>query len=220
MDPIKFSHREPNQLHIDDFPDAIAVVQPNQPISECAELARLALYSHDLTSADRVLDALNSLADFSIRSDLWEFAIVKVTKCFKKSNSRKPLSAETIFGDNALALVCLKYFLSMRDKFIVHDDNTYMQCDVGLIIGAEGKSYSIEKVITPTFQAITLSQENYQNLKLLIAHAKIWIETEYDRLANLITEHYERVGRESLLKFPPMTTTPKMSAEDVHLNRK
>jgi hypothetical protein len=219
MDPIEIRQKEDGKLHIEGFPDAEAVVTPNDNYIGIEKMKSLALHGQDLTVALETLEAINRVTESAIQVFLWEYAVVKVTKCFKKSNARESLQHELIHGGDPMALGVVKYFLSMRDKFIVHDDNGFSDCDFGLIIASPKKSYAIEKVVTPSFSAVTLDKDNYSNLHLVITKTLEWVRKEYDQLAKDVTEHYEAFGRDRLKAFPPMALRFNMSADDIHKNR-
>jgi len=219
VDEIKLNINPSGKIHIEGFPDAIAVVSPTDMLPENAQLRQLALHRHDLIDARHILQLIDEAENISSKLFLWESAVVKVTKCFKGANSRKPLDRKKFLSGKPGALDTLRYFESMRDKTIVHDDNGYNHCDIGLVINGDGKSYSIEKIVTPSFVAIAMGQENSANLSLLIQDSLAWIQGEYDQLAKVITDHYEKMGREALLKYPPMCSDLKVSPEDMHRNR-
>lgn len=207
-------------MHIDKFPDAVAVVRPNDGCNELQKLKHLALHYSDLMNAKYALESINDILDERTRVNIWEYAVVKVTKCFKKSNSRFSLDKKTVFGSNPTALQVVQYFIAMRDKFIVHDDNSYHDCEVGLIIAKEGKLYNIEEVVTPILYAVTLNPENFGNLANIINESLFWITQEYDKSCTDITKRYEMMSRSDLLAYPTIKHDIKMSAEDISNNRK
>lgn len=220
MQNVNFSLKDQSAFHIEDFPDAVAVVGPTDGYAENSKLRDLSLHRFDLSLAMDILKSLTNIEAQEIRLYLWESAVIKFTKCFGSSKSRKKMNPEEIFGTIPEAMIAYNYFKSLRDKHIAHDDNGYSHSDIGLIIAGEGKSYNIELVITPSFLAVTLSQDNFNNLNQLILAAMKFIEQEYEKTAQKITSHYEALGREVLLKFPSLKTTIKGAAEDVHLNQK
>ncbi len=218
MDKIQFNLDSSGIFHIEGFSNSVAVLSPTDNIRQNTELRHLALHHHDLTDAKQILQLINETENISIKLFLFESAVVKVIKCFQHSESRSPLKKKFLAKKQGASNV-LKYFESMRNKTIVHDENGYNHCDIGLVINDGTKPYSIEKIVTPSFTAIALNQENYANLNQIIEDSLEWIKENYDKLASVITDHYEKLGRETLLKYPPMRSDLKISAEDMHLPR-
>jgi hypothetical protein len=92
-----------------------------------------------------------------------------------------------------------KYFLALRNRHIVHDDNAWLQVLAGAVIASPGKGYNIEKVICTSFQGQTLNEGSFGNLYLLIHEALKWVESRFDTLCDDISKELERLPRERLL---------------------
>ena len=107
-------------INIEGFPDAAMVIQ--LPGSKARQIADFALHRFDLEIALASLEGINAtpLEAYLVRESLWRSAIVHCLKCFKESNSRACLDPKEVFERNADALEIYEYFLSLRNKHIVH----------------------------------------------------------------------------------------------------
>lgn len=187
-------------LHIEGFPDAVKVIRLDSP--QAQRLSDLALHKSDLDFADACLDALCTVPEESrvVRNALWGSAIVHFSKCFGDSEARFQLSAEKVYkAEPAEATVAFNYFRNLRNKHVVHDENSYAQSIPGAVLNKGDKKYKIEKILTLNAVANTLEQANFSNLKLLIGKAHTWVDSEFDTLCDILTRELEEESYEALL---------------------
>lgn len=78
-----------------------------------------------------------------VRQSLWRSAIVHFGKCFGKSASRFQLNPNAIWKGNQSALEAFKYYKDLRNKHVVHDENSYAQSIPGAILNNGKKPYKI-----------------------------------------------------------------------------
>lgn len=219
MEPYQVSQTE-SGLRIEGFPDGVKVIALDGPRSQ--RLADLALHKSDLQFADDCLIVINSIPEQPrvIREALWRSAIVHFFKCFGDSGSRFQISADKVLkGEVSEAMVAFNYFKSLRNKHMVHDENSYSQSLPGAIVNNGSKSYKVEKIVCFATNAVTLVPENYSNLKLLIEKAHAWVVAEFDRLCDILTEELEATPHEQLLSLPSMTFRAP-TEEDLHRSRR
>ncbi|MFC7422207.1 hypothetical protein ACFQNF_20315 [Iodobacter arcticus] len=200
MEPIKLNTNN-GTMHIEDFPDTVRVIKLTGEKSK--RLSHLSLHKMDLFFAESCFNAVTHPYENSglIQESLWRSAIIFYIKCFGNSKSRGPLSAGRIFKNNPLALKTHKEFKYLRDKHLVHDENSFSQSHTGAILACKDKPYKIEKIISTSIGAITLNDGSYNNLKLLINHTMNWVSTEYDNICNDLTTELEKESHESLLTY-------------------
>ncbi len=208
-----------NLLQIHGLPDAAALVQPTDKFEPSIRLKHIALHQRDLYEVGRILQYIKDSQDDFISMNLWELAVVKAMKCFKRSSSRSNLSFNKIFPGDTLSNNVCDYFMSLRDKFIVHDDNGYQDCNLGLVISRPGKDHKIERVVTGAIYSDTLSQDNFNNLFKLVNDSLEWLNVEYDSLCKEITAYYESLDRDDLMGLPVLKFNLKIGSDDVHENR-
>ena len=192
MENFEISQRE-SGFHIEGFPDAVKVIKIDSP--DAIRLSDLALHKADLEFADQCLEAINTVPEepYVLRESLWRSSIVHFLKCFGKSNARSQLRpGEELQGEPPQAIEAFGYFLSLRDKHLVHDDNSYSQSNPGAVLNDGSKDYKVEKIICFSASSVTLEQENYGNLKLLIARSLSWVIQEFDQLCDKLTETLEK----------------------------
>jgi hypothetical protein len=198
MEHLKISQRESSWL-IEGFPDAVKVIRIKGPRAK--RLSDLALHKGDLDFAENCLDAMSLAPEepYVIREALWRSSIVHFLKCFGDAGARFQLSAPKILkGEPPEALEAFSYFKELRNKHLVHDENSYAQSIPGAILNKGDKDYKIEKIMCFSAIAGTQAQENYGNLKLLIQKARAWVTDEFDRLCGTLTKELEKEPYEKL----------------------
>jgi hypothetical protein len=159
-------------------PDAVKAVQIDG--REARRLADLALHKSDLEFAIQCLDAINLTHEtfWVIREALWRSAIIHFIKCFGNSRARSQLSADKIFKGDTVGIDVFGYFLNLRNKHFIHDENSYAQSIPGALLNKGDKKFKIEKIVCFSAIAETLEQNNYDNLVLLIQKSKVSVENE------------------------------------------
>jgi len=208
-----------DSLRIEGFPDAAAVVALTG--FKARRLAHLALHMRDLKFAASCLEAINSVPDdpHTIRSALWTSAITHYVKCFG-DGERFQLSANKIYrNDSKNALDAFNFFKTLRNKHVVHDENSFAQADPLAIISNDTKPYKVEKIICSVMFTVTLEQEAYANLSLLVNQALEWVIAEHDSYCSQISSELEVLERDDLLALPRPKFIPAKVSE-VHLTRK
>jgi len=212
----------PEGFLINGFPNAVKFVNVEHP--KAKKLIDLTLHRHDLDFAAKCLDEIRSRQSPVERPSivaraLWQSAVVSFLKCFGKSKCRVRLMAEQVYkSEPRIALECFKYFKDIRDKHIVHDENTLAQCHVGAVINQRDQPNKIAKVMSFAAFGDTLEQDAFSTLTLAIQKALAWVIAEADQLADAIASDLEResydvlYGRESVVYTKPVV-------DDVGKNR-
>ena len=206
-------------FHIEGFPDAVKVIAIDG--REAKRLADLSLHKEDLEFADACLDTINQTPEepFVMREALWRSAIVHFLKCFG-NGARFQLAAEKIYkGESPEALMAFNYFKSLRNKHLVHDENSYSQSIPGAILNNGMKDYKIEKIVCFAAIGATLEQGNYGNLKLLIEKARRWVVSEFDLLCERVTAALENENYDKL-KSKEAITYRVPTVEEISWGRK
>jgi hypothetical protein len=181
------------------------------------------LHRKDLEFAEKCLLELASThdkADYSdfVKEALWRASIVHLFKCYG-SSARFQLSPNAVFrGEPPEAMVVFEHFKSLRNKHLIHDENSYLQCQPAAAINDGTKEYKVEKVVCASLTTHTLHQEPFNNLHLLVTRTKKWVIAEFDKLANTITKQLELEPYADLAAKRSPTVTVA-SAADVGVNR-
>lgn len=209
-----------NQFIVDGLPEGsvkIATFDKLLP-RQSRELSSMAAHRLDLTFAKICLGLINVVQD-DARIALWRAAVVYYCKCFAQTNrgGRKPLHPK--FLPAGLPRDIHKYFMSLRNMNLIHDENDWLQVLTGVVIAAADKNYKVEKVICSTVEGQSLVQNNYNNLSLLIDHALTWVDSETGRLFTEISRELEKMPRETLLRQPTVTYHAP-EADDIHSPRR
>lgn len=205
MESLKTS--KPKQgFHIEGFPDALKVITLNSKLSE--QISSYALHKYDLNICLELLININQVDSnhAQLREALYHFAIVTFAKCFRQSKSRIQLNEKTVYkAEPKEALEAFGYFLDLRNKHIVHDENSLSQCIPGAVLNKRESDQKIAKVVCFNAVGLTLSQENYSNLHMLVSKASEWVESKFDEICMQITNDLEQVDYDDLFKMEEMT---------------
>lgn len=218
MEGVSFSKTNA-AFHIEGFPDAVKVIKLDGKLA--GQLASYSLHHFDLRRSLSILESINEIdpEQYVIREALWHQAIVTYVKCFRRSEARHQLNENKIYkGEPSEALEVFRYFVSMRNKNIVHDENSYTQCLPGAVLNKRDHQYKIAKIVCLNVVGSVSGQGNYSNLHLLVAKALKWVEAEYDSLCARLTRELEADDYENLLQKEGITYS-KPCIEDASKRR-
>lgn len=205
-------------FHIEGFPDAVKVLRITGPKSQ--RLADLALHKADLDFALEFLTSINQVPEqpYVLRQALWRSAIVHFIKCFGQSEARFSLDPKQVYKGDSEAFEPYEYFQSLRNKHLVHDENSYAQCLPGAVLNKKGMDHKIAKIVCLSMIGDTLGQENYSNLHLLVTRAREWVIAQFDELCAILTSEFESKSYDELLALDGITYTAP-GPDDVHKAR-
>jgi len=212
------TRRTPDGLWIEGYPDAVKAVVIDGPLVR--QLSHLTLHATDLRAALECVTELQAHPQTSTvaRESLWESAIVRLFKCFGTSQSRAQLSPTKIFPEG-LPRQVFRYFKSLRDKHLVHDENAYTQVIPAAVIGPETSAEHVQDIICSVVTGVTLTEANLSNLRLLIETALQWVEPKADEVRAKIKAELEDEDYPSLITRPQAQfTVPTL--EQLHQPRR
>lgn len=188
------------RINISEYPEAERFLEIAGPRGE--RLADLGLHRRDLKFAEGCLTAINDVSDLTIRKALWFTAICHLMKCFGDHESRFSLSPNKVYNNHRDAIECFEFFKNLRNKHLIHDENSYMQGIPCAVLNKREAAYKIEKITSVTAVASTLEQDHYSNLHKLIADAIAYVEADFERLCILLTAELEAKNYDDLLAMP------------------
>jgi hypothetical protein len=200
MEQYSVTHVE-GGLHVEGFPDAVKLIKLDDP--KAHRISDLVLHRHDLEFADACLEAINRVPidPPTVREALWRCARVHFAKCFGNSAARFQLSHKKIYrNEPPEARRVFEHFQHLRDKHVVHDENSYSQSIPGAVLNRGDKPYKIEKILCFEAHKNTLEQGSYGQLKLLIQKALAWVVSEFDTCCEIVTKELEAIPYDELLK--------------------
>ena len=205
MEDLEIKHTK-DGIQIEGFPDAVKVVQITG--EKAKRLADLTLHRADLKFAIECLDGINLLTEKWLRQGLWHSAIVHFMKCFGGHESRFSLNPKKVYKGNQVARAVFENFESLRNKHLVHDENSYAQSHPGVILYKKDCDHKIAKIICAAFVSITLDQVAYSNLHSSITHALKWVEEQIEDLCNVLTSELEAVPYDDLFSRKEIAYSP------------
>lgn len=195
-------------LHIEGFPDAVKVIAVHGQLA--MQLADLALHRADLIRADEYLNGINLVQEEFLREGLMVAALVRFCKCFGENRARTTvrLDAKAIFGAHKDGWDTYNFFNKVRNKHVVHDENSFSQASVGAALTKRGAPYKIEKVFSFAVNSDLVTQEFFSNLELLIKIAQKWVDAEIERINREVTRELELESYETLLARDALQLMP------------
>ena len=204
MDHLDISHSSEG-FRIEGMPDGVAVVALSG--GSAKRLADLSLHQSDLQFAKASLEAINQapMEPSVTREALWRSAIVHFLKCFGDGVRFKLQPAKIYKGEPAEAMLAFTYFKELRNRHVVHDENSYAQSLPGAVLNNGKKTYKIEKIVCFSAFGGTLDQGSYGNLELLVRLALKWVVAEFDLLCTRLTAELEQLPYQDLLSMKPLT---------------
>ncbi|MCA2256011.1 hypothetical protein JF710_22785 [Mycobacterium intracellulare] len=202
----------------DDDPELLKVVAIPDALSKA--VAHMGLHELDLHKAAKYLDELDKrgyMNGDTVAEALWYSALVALFKCFGNSNARIRLDPTVIYTDDH-QLQQFKYWKSMRNKYLVHDDNDGMQSHVFALLRRPDYRPSIAKVEVLTLDGVTIYKDNAAVVRELVNTAREWVQAESIRLSSLMSAALNNMTFEELDALPPVRIS-HTNHETVHRTR-
>jgi hypothetical protein len=173
----------PINLHISGFSDGVQLIEIKSPD---AALARdLSLHLSDLTFSKNALDQIppNPIPDDITHTSLWRVAIYQLYKCFQHSESRSYLdSGKVLIGASVPVRENFKYYKNLRNKHLIHDENSSSQVSVIAVLNDGSKPFKIEGVRAMTMRFDDLSAQTVVNLKGVVNWTIDFVRRDFDTL--------------------------------------
>lgn len=139
-------------------------------------------------------------------------------KCFQQSGARGHLYQDRVFKNNKEMKKCFEYFLNLRNKHYVHDNNGMTQATAFLIVSNKDDEFWGG----PASVVWNRAKIDYYNdgkiLQDIMLFIRDYICKEIDRINELILADYEKYTKEELLNFPP-PRIKRASSENPSCNR-
>jgi hypothetical protein len=140
MDHVNFEFRN-GQIEILGIEDAFKAINITDP--QVKKISEMSLHLEDFRFALNCLDKVNEIHDDLISQSLWRSAIMHFVKCFGKG-VRSALDPSQVYkGMPSEAMESFLYFKALRNKHLIHDENSYTQTAPAAIINDGSKSYKV-----------------------------------------------------------------------------
>jgi hypothetical protein len=170
-------------------------------------LADLVLHRSDLNFARESLDAINHPGITPhIQESLWRSAITHLYKCFQHHESRKRLLVDDVYvGAPEQARRNFDFFRNVRNKQLVHDENSSTQSFTVAILNDGTKPHKVEAVraMAMTFQLLgPEGQQNYESFYQIVVRVQEWVTREFDKLQAKIYADLEKLSYAELDGMP------------------
>jgi hypothetical protein len=190
-------------IAIGGFPDGVQVVEIK---SREANRARdLALHLSDLTFCKDALGRIPANPDLDdiAHLSLWRSAIYHYYKCFQSSESRANLdSSKVLIGASVEVRENFKFYKHLRNKHLIHDENSNSQVSVIAVLNDGSKPYKIEGVRTMTMRFDDFGAQALVNFKSVVNWTFDFVRREFDPLLETIRNELESKPLKELQKLP------------------
>ncbi len=218
MEYYKIEHSN-DRFYLPDFPNSEKIIHLKG--KKPGRLADLALHLADLNNASECLNNLILYPeDNFIRRMLWRMAIILVMKCYTSNKGRpSQLQSTQVLKGDVEGQEVFNYFLNLRNKNIVHDENSISQAIPGAILNEKDAEYKIAKIICLAAEGETCSGENISNLRVLINRTETYVKTQYDEICNIITNELQQLTHSQLSEMDQMKYN-KPKIEDIGNNKR
>jgi hypothetical protein len=194
INTLQFEIRD-NTIHVLDYPDADMILKlPDDRYVK--RLKDMWLHWWDLNEAKQSLEAMNSNNSDVVNRALAQNSIVVFYKCFGKSEFRdNSLKSKKILANYPPeAKQVFNFYKDLRDKFIVHDESRLSQVLAGVILQSNKECPFVDTLgmvaIAERFKS-PQELEGLASFHRLITVAIEWVETEIDKLSDLLKKQYK-----------------------------
>jgi hypothetical protein len=165
-----------DKLHIEGYPNAIALKRIDGPVER--QLQDITLHANDLSFCSEACAHMRGLdrekQRFLLKA-LFVASIARYFKCFGDSESRAQLSPKKVLKNHPGAEKVFDYFLDLRRKHILHDENAYSQALIGIVLNPKDASAKIADVVSTAVTVLTLDDEHLQQFSNLVAVSLDWV---------------------------------------------
>jgi hypothetical protein len=201
-----------DKLHIEGYPDAVAVKQIGDPIAR--QLQGIALHRFDLGYCRAALAELARLDRSTqplLAEALWVSSIARYFKCFGTNKARTQLSSQKVLKDHPGADKVFAYFRELRDKHIIHDENPYSQAFAGVALNAKDAEFKVADIISLAVNAFTVDDDHLRSFSQLAEVTLAWVDVKREELHTRLGKQYEQWRYEDLLALPDISYTAPTS---------
>jgi len=211
------SHKQPS-IHLPGFPNAVKLVDIRTP--KAKRLADLALHQEDLRFALECLGliTINVSESNLIQKALWRSALVSFFKCFGNGDRFQLSPQKLLKGEPSEAMKSFNYFKSLRNKHVVHDENSYTQTVCGAVLNPEFSETKVDRVIALCMD-MHLDQTHLSSFITLVKFILDSVSKEFDALELSIRGELESESYSTLISLPaPIYHAPM--ADEVHVHKR
>ena len=172
---------------------------------EARQLRSYSLHQSDLNFCRHALDELRKL-DRSEKSEhtvlataLWVTIIARYFKCFGRNPARISLNAGKIFKPFKGAIAGFDYYKHLRNKHLIHDENSRCKSLVGIVLNPESAKSKIEGVVSLVVTINTFDDEHLKKFEKLLEVTRDWVAAKSQELHDLLDAKYEKMDYKDLL---------------------
>ena len=182
------------------------------------QLRAMALHEVDVSFCESALVALQDI-DYNDESTLavalWTSAITKFFKCFTTNKSRVKLSQSKIFLQPEL-LAVFNYFLALRNKHIVHDENGFSNSHV--VAAIRSSERDLQSIFVTPVHVVTISEPEIGRLLNLARLTLRWIEAQKRDLQTILAAEFATLKTAEILTLPDWIISAPES-DEIHKPR-
>jgi hypothetical protein len=133
---------------------------------------------------------------------LWLSALGATMKCFQWSGRRTELDPATVFGTDPTVRATFDLLMKLRNKYVLHDENDWMQTVPYAIVADAGSNHptcgEVGCVVLEGTDTAHVGQ-----LRTVVDAALAWITQEIDNRTDTIRADFESRDYDALAAMPP-----------------
>lgn len=181
-------------------------------------VAALSLHHFDISFCERILNEhhskfVNEYNDLSLA--LWISVITKFMSCFQYSKARPPLDPQNVFGANSTTLQDFQLIRAMRDKHVVHDENSHYNAAAFAWIKPNGDVYGVGPMIAVARIDPTLVEK----IRNLVARAQDYIQNEMEEAGKELLDQVQAMSLDERTTLPKGVYFVLPSEDDINKTR-
>jgi hypothetical protein len=164
-------------------------------------VAALSLHHYDMSFCERILKEHHPkfVQDYNdVSLALWIAVLTKFMSCFQSSKARARLDPRNVYGSNPTALQHFELLLALRNKHIVHDENSHYEAAAFAWLEPSGDV----RQVGPMLSVARIDPELVAAMRLLVAHAQDYIHVAMEDAGQALLEEVQAMTSEERTSLP------------------
>jgi hypothetical protein len=184
-----------------------------------ARVASLSLHHFDISFCERVLKEhhpkfVKKYSDLSLA--LWIAVLTKFMSCFRDSKARPRLDPKKVFGANSVSLQQFELLMALRNKHVVHDENSHYEAAAFAWLEPNGDVRSVG----PMLSVARIDPELVTAMRSLVEQAQGYINNALADAGKELFAQVQAMTPEERMALPTGVYFPLPSDGDIKQTRR
>jgi hypothetical protein len=199
-----------------DWHDALKQAQLTGPIAQ--RVAALSLHHFDISFCDRLLEEhrpkfVQDYSDLSLA--LWIAIVTKFMSCFQTSKARPALDPRKVYGSNSTAFQNFELLDALRNKHVVHDENSHYQAKAFAWLEPNGDV----RQVGPMIAVARIDPALVTAMRNLVKAAQDYIHVAMEDAGKALLAAVQAMSPEERATLPKTISFPLPTADDIKKTR-